>query len=245
MEKLTAFVSRFEGEKTISSEGILAPSSSLTSTKSPVFSSSNSFNIANILSKETGRRYENEVEEDLMQNTNSSVTEASSGNEKVSLTGAIRVKSSRNRKNFSAEQLSELESLFDQTHYPDAFMREAIARRLMLSETRVQIWFQNRRAKSRRQETNSNRGTGLPATKTTYSENHALQELFQGWSRSPYAFPTLNLHSSGSSLIPFSRDHREAFCERANAIKTSQRQSSIAELRMKARQHTGTYMSNR
>ena len=66
---------------------------------------------------------------------------AGSGNVKVShtVTGAIRVKSSRNRKNFTAEQLSELERLFDQTHYPDAFMREAIARRLMLSETRVQV----------------------------------------------------------------------------------------------------------
>lgn len=76
MEKLTAFVSGFEGEKT-SSEAILADSSSLTSTKSPVFTSSNSFNIANILSKETGRRYENEVREDHKQNTNSNVAEAS------------------------------------------------------------------------------------------------------------------------------------------------------------------------
>lgn len=50
------------------------------------------------------------------------------------------MKSSRNRKNFSSEQLSELERLFDQTHYPDAFMREAIARRLMLSESRVQVY---------------------------------------------------------------------------------------------------------
>ncbi|CAB4032863.1 Short stature homeobox 2 [Paramuricea clavata] len=242
MEKLTAFVSRFEGEKTSSSEDIVAHSSR-TSTSSPVFSSSHAFNIANILSKETGSRYRNEVRGEHLQ-LGSNMPEASSGCERESHTGAIRVKSSRNRKNFSAEQLSELERLFDQTHYPDAFMREAIARRLMLSESRVQIWFQNRRAKSRRQEVNSNRGTGLPATKTTYSENHALQELFQRWSHRPYTFPTLNLHSPGSSLIPLTHDHREAYCDRSTALKNSQRQSSIAELRMKARQHTETYMSN-
>ena len=71
--------------------------------------------------------------------TGTTYTFADSRCENESHIGAIRVKSSRNRKNFSTEQLSELERLFDQTHYPDAFMREAIARRLMLSESRVQV----------------------------------------------------------------------------------------------------------
>ena len=238
MEKLTAFVSRFEGEK--STEEIVAHSNRA-SMCSPVLNTSHSFNIANILSKETGSKYKNGVREE--QDCN--VAEPNSRCEKESHIGAIRVKSSRNRKNFSTEQLSELERLFDQTHYPDAFMREAIARRLMLSESRVQIWFQNRRAKSRRQEVNSNRGTGLPATKTAHSENRALQELFQRWSHPPHIFPSINVHSPGTSLIPLSHDHREEQCDMATALKNSQRQSSIAELRMKARQHTETYMSNR
>jgi hypothetical protein len=66
MEKLTAFVSRFEGGKTSSSEDIVAHSSR-TSRSSPVFSSSHAFNIANILSKETGRGYRNEVRGEHMQ----------------------------------------------------------------------------------------------------------------------------------------------------------------------------------
>ena len=74
MEKLTAFVSRFEGKKTSSSEDILAHSSR-TSTNSPVFSPSPSFNIANILSNETGSRHRNEVRREHIQDSN--VVEAS------------------------------------------------------------------------------------------------------------------------------------------------------------------------
>ena len=47
----------------------------------------------------------------------------------------------RSRTSFNAEQITMLENIFSQTHYPDPNMREEICRRTRLTEAKIQVTF--------------------------------------------------------------------------------------------------------
>lgn len=56
------------------------------------------------------------------------------------------------RTTFTTDQQQQLEQVFKITPYPGICLRESIASNVNLSESRVQVWFQNRRAKLRRKQ---------------------------------------------------------------------------------------------
>ncbi|XP_013409190.1 paired box protein Pax-7 [Lingula anatina] len=56
----------------------------------------------------------------------------------------------RSRIQFTEEQLARLEDAFEKEQYPDINKREELAEELRITEARIQVWFQNKRSRTRR-----------------------------------------------------------------------------------------------